>query len=84
MCGRKRSYIESHVDDGLSEPEAAAKHLREAVMNGMNVREFYGDGAFDVNDIFDLLHSIGSRPVVKIRKNASTGRQMDPKTAERK
>ncbi len=72
--------IESHVEGkGPSEPEAAAKHLREAVMNGVNVREFYGDGAYDINDLFDLLHSIGSRSVVKIRKNASTGRQRGSK-----
>jgi len=29
------------------------------------------DGAFDVNDLFTLIHSIGASPAIKIRKNAS-------------
>ena len=45
--------IEVHIEGhGLSEPEVAQKHVREAVMKGMNVTEFYGDGAFDTNDLF--------------------------------
>ncbi|MCL5791017.1 MAG: IS5 family transposase [Candidatus Thermoplasmatota archaeon] len=65
--------IESYVEGtGPSEPETAQKHVREAVMKGMNVAEFYGDGAFDTNDLFELMHQIGARPVIKIRKNAST------------
>ncbi len=67
--------IESHVEGtGLSEPEAASRHIREAVMKGVKVKEFYGDGAFDVNDLFNLVHSISAKPVIKIRKNASTER----------
>ena len=65
--------IESHVEGtGPSEPETAQKHVREAVMKGINVREFYGDGAFDTNDLFTLVHSIVASPIIKIRKNAST------------
>ena len=65
--------IEVHIEGhGLSEPEVAQKHVREAVMKGMNVTEFYGDGAFDTNDLFTLMHQIGAKPVIKIRKNAST------------
>ena len=48
--------------------------LREAVIKGVKVKGFYGDGAFDVNDLFDLMHSIGAKPVIKIRKKASPGR----------
>ena len=67
--------IQSHNEGtGPSEPETAQKHVREAVMKGMNVTEFYGDGAFDTNDLFDLMHQIGAKPVIKIRKNASTDR----------
>jgi D-alanyl-D-alanine carboxypeptidase len=67
--------IQSHNEDiGPSEPETAQKHVREAVMKGMNVTEFYGDGAFDTNDLFDLMHQIGAKPVIKIRKNASLDR----------
>ena len=67
--------MESHVEGtGPSEPETASMHVREAVMKGVRVKGFYGDGAFDVNDLFDLMHSIGAKPVIKIRKNASPGR----------
>ena len=31
-------------------------------MKGMNVTEFYGDGAFDTNDLFTLMHQIGAKP----------------------
>ena len=41
---------------GLSEPETAQKHVGEAVMKGINVTEFYGDDAFDTNDLFTLMH----------------------------
>ena len=41
-------------------------------MKGMNVTEFYGDGAFDTNDLFTLMHQIGAKPVINISKNAST------------
>ena len=65
--------IESHVEGtGLSEPETAQMHVMDAVMKGINVTEFYGDGAFDTNDLFHLMHQIDARPVIKIRKNAST------------
>ena len=43
-------------------------------MKRVRVKGFYGGGAFDTNDLFTLMHSIGARPVVKIRKNASTVR----------
>ena len=65
--------IEVHIEGhGLSEPGTAQKHVREAVMKGMNVTEFYGDGAFDTNDLFTLVHAIGASPIIKIRNNAST------------
>ncbi|MGP6206672.1 IS5 family transposase [Cuniculiplasma sp. SKW3] len=64
--------IEVHIEgQGPSEPETAQKHTMEAVMNNINVRGFYGDGAFDTNDLFTLMHQIGAQPVIKIRKNAS-------------
>ena len=72
--------IEVHIEgQGMSEPEAAPKHVGEAVMKGMNVTEFYVDGAFDTNDRFDLMHHISAKPVIKIRKNASTDRCSDSK-----
>ena len=54
---------------GPSEPETAEKHLRDAVLRGVKVGAFFGDGAFDTND---LMHLIGARPVIKVRKNASS------------
>lgn len=76
--------IESHVEgSGPSEPETAGKHMAEAVMKGVTVRGFYGDGAFDVNDLFDLTHSIHAKPVIKIRKNASTDRYRGSKYRRR-
>ncbi len=65
--------IESHVEgSGISEPETAEKHVKDAILHSVNVKEFYGDGAFDTNGLFDLMHSINAKPVIKIRKNAST------------
>ncbi len=71
---RKRIIgIESHIEgDGPSESETAEKHMKDAILHGVKVNKFCGDGAFDTNDLFDLTHSIGARPVIKIRKNAST------------
>ena len=67
------SSTESHIEgDGPSESETAEKHMKDAILHGVKVNKFYGDGAFDTNDLFDLTHSIGARPVIKIRKNAYT------------
>ena len=72
MRTRKIIGVESHIEgNGPSEPETASGHIREAIMKGIKVNEFYGDGAFDVNNLFDLTRSIGAKPVIKIRKNAS-------------
>ena len=46
--------------------------MKDAILHGVKVNEFYGGGAFDTNDLFDLMHSIGAKPVIKIGKNAST------------
>ncbi len=43
------------------------------------MKTFYGDSAFDVNDLFNFTHSIGAGLVIKIRKNASTDRQSGSK-----
>ena len=65
--------IEAHIEGtGPSEPETAQKYVMDAVMKGIKVTEFYGDCAFDTNDLFTLVHTIGASPIIKIRKNAST------------
>ncbi|MEL9914522.1 MAG: IS5/IS1182 family transposase, partial [Thermoplasmatales archaeon] len=38
---------------------------------GMRIRKFYGDGAFDQSSMFNKLHFIDAKPVVKIKKNTS-------------
>ena len=44
------------------------------VKSGSSIDSFYGDGAFDTNDLFSLIHQVGAIPVIKIRKNASPDR----------
>jgi len=48
--------------------------MRDAIMIGINVREFYVDGAFDTNELFGLMHTINAKPVIKVMENASTDR----------
>ena len=75
MKTKKIFGIESHVEStGPSKPETASRHVREAAMKGVNVGRFYGDGTFDVNDLFNLVHVTATKPIIKIRKNASTDR----------
>ncbi len=57
---------------GPTEPQVAEKHLRDATLHGVRVREFYGDRAFDTNGLFDLAHLMGFRLVIKIRKNTAS------------
>ena len=67
--------IESRIEGtGPSEPATAPRHVREAVMRVVNVGRFYGDGTFDVNDFFSMLHITATKPIIKIRKTASTDR----------
>ena len=40
----------------------------------MRISLFYGQGAFDTNDLFDLMHQISAKPIIKISGNASTYR----------
>ncbi|MEM4090093.1 MAG: hypothetical protein QXQ46_04980 [Thermoplasmatales archaeon] len=37
----------------------------------MRIKKFYGGGALDRGRLFDKLHSIGTQPVIKIRKSLS-------------
>jgi len=57
--------------EGASEPEVAMSHLENLVGMGYKVERFFGDGAFDVHDLFDLLCQYAIQASVKIRKNAS-------------
>jgi hypothetical protein len=63
---------EVHVDgEGLSEPEIAISHLEELIKKGFDIDKFWGDGAFDVKDLFNLLQKYGIQSAIKIRENAS-------------
>ncbi len=67
--------IEVYIEEkDHSEPDAARKHIGEVIGKGYSVREFFGDGAFDTNDMFSFLGARGIKPIIKIRKNASTDR----------
>jgi hypothetical protein len=66
--------IEAHIEGkGHSESRMAAAHVRAAVAQGVSVRKFYGDGAYDTNALYHALQETGTEPVIKVRKNATAG-----------
>jgi len=69
---KKLLNIDVSIDgEGQSEPEVAMSHLEELITKGFDIDKFFGDGAFDVHNIFDLLDQYGILSAIKIRKNAS-------------
>lgn len=69
---KKLLDIDVCVDgEGDSEPEVAMSHLEGLVTMGYKIDRFFGDGTFDVHDLFDLLCQYAIQASVKIRKNAS-------------
>lgn len=69
---KKLLDIDVCVDgEGASEPEVAMSHLENLIALGYNICEFFGDGSFDVHDLFDLLDQYAILSGIKIRKNAS-------------
>jgi hypothetical protein len=54
----------------LSEPDVAMTHMAELVAEGHNIEKFWGDGSFDVHELFDFLDYYNIKSAVKIRKNA--------------
>ena len=72
--------IEVYVEGkGHSESQTAAAHVRAAAQGGYRVRKFYGDGAYDTNEMFGALHDTGTDPAIKIRKNAQSCRRHSSK-----
>lgn len=55
-------------NEDLDENASARGMLRK---NHINIDKFTGDGLYDVRDNFHLLDSLGIKPVIKIRENAS-------------
>ena len=54
----------------LSEPQVAMTHMAELEAEGFNILKFWGDGAFDVHELFDFLDYYNIEPAVKIGKDA--------------
>lgn len=54
----------------LSEPDVAMTHIAELEAEGYNILKFWGDGSFDVHDLFDILDFYNIDSAIKIRKNA--------------
>ncbi|EQD30497.1 transposase ISC1058, partial [mine drainage metagenome] len=51
---KKGIGIEVHIEGtGHSEPHIKARHVRAAAPQGYRVRKFFGDGAFDTNEMFE-------------------------------
>ena len=58
---KKLLKVEAHIEgEGESEPKIAEKHLKELKKDGIDVKKFYGDGAFsgDTNALFEYLEEI--------------------------
>lgn len=70
---KKLLCVEVHIEGkGHTEASIAAEHISSLSKKGLIIKKFYGDGAFDQYPLFNELHSIGAKPIIKIRKNAST------------
>jgi hypothetical protein len=54
-----------------SEPTIAMKHLNTLWELGYTVDKFWGDGAFDVIDLYNLLEEHGTESAIPLPKNAS-------------
>ena len=69
---KKLLDIDVSVDgEGESEPQVAMSHLEALIGLGYDIDRFFGDGSFDVHDLFDLLCQYTIQSSIKIRKNAS-------------
>ena len=65
--------VEVYVEgEGPSEPEVAMQHLTNLWSLGITVDKFWGDGSFDVIDLFNLLEQHGTESAIPPRENASS------------
>ena len=46
-------------------------HLEELIEKGFDIDKFWGDGTFDVKDLFNLLQKYNIESAIKIREDAS-------------
>ncbi len=64
--------LDVHVEgQGPSEPEIAMEHLKYLWSNNITVDKFWGDGAFDVLELFNLLEQHDTESAIPPRDNAS-------------
>ena len=64
--------VEVSMDgEGDSEPEVAMQHMQTLWDFGITVDKFWGDGAFDVIDLFNFLEEHGTESAIPPRDNAS-------------
>ena len=69
---KKLLSIDSHIEGrGNSEASIAEKHIKNLSMKGYNIKKFYGDGAYDTNNMFYTLDALNIESGIKIRKNAA-------------
>jgi len=57
--------------EGLSEHEISRKHMQRQMDNGKGIDKFWGDGSFDVLELFNFLEENSIEAAIKIRDNAS-------------
>lgn len=53
-----------------SEPQVAMNHMEALLLQGITVKGFWGDGSFDVFDLFAFLQHNDIEPAIKVRRNA--------------
>ena len=64
--------IDVDIDgEGESEPEIAMQHMNDLWNLGITIDKFWGDGAFDVLELFNLLEQHGTESAIPPRDNAS-------------
>ncbi len=68
---KKLLAVDAHIEGkGKSEPSVVRRQLRRIASGGNGVTKFYGDGAYDTNEMFDAPGD--AKSAIRIRSNAST------------
>ena len=53
---RTKKLLAVDVEIGeVPEPKVAAKHIELLKENGIKLKKFYGDGAYDTNEVFNVI-----------------------------
>ena len=66
---KKLIDVHAYIGEG-SEAEIAVKQIKRMQDNGIKLKKFYGDGAYDANEVFYAIEDAES--AIMIRKNGST------------